>query len=170
MSLVGFKAQNHPQQLGTRGTLETVDDRRTPRALWDPLNAEHRFTMDVAASSENALCDRYYTIENSGLSNPWTGRVWCNPPFSDCGSWVAKAAWEWKANHVDRIVMLLPSNRTEQRWWQTWVEPRRDKGCELSVRFLPGRLRFDVPEGTYSDPRGNRPPFGCCLLIWQAVS
>lgn len=62
--------------------------------------------------------------------------------------------------------MLLPANRTEQGWWQDLVEPQRRSGL-LEVRFLAGRLRFDTPPGTYNDPRGNRPPFGCCLVIWR---
>lgn len=166
MTLVGFKAQNHRQQTVKRGALEKVDDRRTPRDLWDQLNAEHRFTLDAAASDENTLCDHYYTAENCGLVGPWHGeRVWCNPPYSDCRPWVEKAWAETRDCPV--IVLLLPANRTEQRWWQIIVEPERDNGGILTTTFLPGRLRFDVPAGTYSDPRGNRPPFGCVLLTWS---
>lgn len=172
MSLVGFRARNHGQQVGRRGALEKVDDRRTPRELWEPLNAEHRFTLDAAASVHNALCPMFYTIADNGLERSWRNhRVWCNPPYSDIRPWVEKA---WSARDVERaerIVMLLPSNRTEQRWWQELVEPYRDNGGEreLTVRFLAGRLRFDVPADTYNDPRGNRPPFGCCLLTWMAA-
>ena len=62
--------------------------------------------------------------------------------------------------------MLLPANRPEQPWWQTWVEPYRDRpGSPLTVRFLPGRLRFIKPGATEIKPN-ERPPFGCCLLIW----
>lgn len=165
MSLVGFKAQNHEQQVGRRGALDKVDDRRTPRSLFDPLNEVHRFDLDVAASRENALCGRYFTIAQDGLRQRWNGRVWCNPPYSDCGAWVAKAHLE--RHNVDLIVMLLPANRTEQSWWQEYVEPYRDSNDFLSAHFLAGRLRFDVPDGTYTDPRGNRPPFGCVVLKWR---
>ena len=167
MTLAGFRAQNHPQQTGKRGAAEKVDDRRTPRELYKPLACEHRFTLDAAASHVNALCDHFYDLANSGLEGTWARhRVWCNPPYSDCGAWVAKATAE--APNCPVIVMLLPANRTEQRWWQELVEPHRDNGGALTTRFLPGRLRFDVPEGTYSDPRGNRPPFGCVLLTWAS--
>ncbi|AZS07323.1 methyltransferase [Gordonia phage Dorito] len=37
----------------------------------------------------------------------------------------------------------------------------------LSIRFLPGRMRFTRPDWT-PGPKGDRPPFGCCLLIWSA--
>ncbi len=167
MTLAGFRAQNHRQQVGTRGALEKVDDRRTPREFWDKLNERHRFTLDVAASTENALCERFFTREDDGLSQSWSGEsVWCNPPYSDCGAWVRKALTEYPSCPV--IVVLLPANRTEQGWWQTYVEPYREH--VIRTRFLPGRMRFDVPDGTYSDPRGNRPPFGCVLLTLAGVS
>lgn len=167
MTLVGRPALNHPQQTARRGTLEAVDDRRTPRDFFDKLNDEFRFTLDAAATDENALCPHYFTVEDDGLSKPWAWhRVWCNPPYSDCGAWVAKAWHEYRLG-VKCVVMLLPANRTEQKWWQRDVEPYRDERGPIETRFLPGRMRFDVPSGTYSDPRGNRPPFGCVLVIWN---
>jgi phage N-6-adenine-methyltransferase len=161
MSLVGFKAQNHPQQ----PKKDRVDDRETPASLFDPLHEKYNFTIDVAASALNAKLPRYYTLEDDGLAQSWAGEnVWCNPPYSDIGAWVRKARSETES----LVVMLLPANRTEQRWWQENVETFRDRDKGLSVEFLPGRLRFDKPGG-YNDPRGNRPPFGCCLLVWEAA-
>lgn len=176
MSLVGFQAQNHRQQVGKRGALDKVDDRRTPRSLFDPLNEEFGFTLDAAASAENRLCDAHYTKRVSGLENSWFSfNVWCNPPYSDIRPWVEKATFEiGQRNEVTGryygprvIVMLLPANRTEQSWWQDLIEPGRREGL-IEVRFLRGRLRFNTPEHDYtSQPKGNRPPFGCCLVIWR---
>ena len=168
MSLIGFKAQNHRQQVGRRGALDKVDDRRTPRELWDPLNEEFGFTLDVAASAENALTKNYYDIRADGLARPWSGIVWCNPPYSNLAAWATKAYMEIKCEGGPRtIVMLLPANRTEQAWWQDWIEPERQAG-RVETRFLRGRLRFDTPEVDYSKkPKGNRPPFGCVLVIWR---
>jgi hypothetical protein len=61
VSLVGRPAENHPQQVSIRGPLDKVDDPRTPRELWDPLNGEFEFTPDAAASDENAFCRTYFT-------------------------------------------------------------------------------------------------------------
>lgn len=167
VSLVSFKAQNHRQQVGKRGALDKVDDRRTPREVFDPLDEEFGFTLDVAASAENALTEAYYDLETDGLSQPWSGVVWCNPPYSQIGPWVEKAACEIEF-HADVIVMLLPANRTEQTWWQDWIEPRRREG-RVEVRFLRGRLRFDTPDHDYTkQPKGNRPPFGVVLVIWRS--
>lgn len=174
MSLVNFKAQNHRQQVSKRGALEKVDDRRTPPEVYGPLAAEFGFTLDAAASDENALCLFYYTLEENGLVQPWHGAVWCNPPYSDCRSWVAKADAEWRAGgsglgSLEVIVMLLPANRTEQGWWQDYIEPLRRRG-KIETRFLRGRLRFDTPGHDYTrQPKGNRPPFGVVLVIWRVA-
>jgi len=170
VSLVSFKAQNHRQQVSRRGALDKVDDRRTPRSLFDPLDVEFGFTLDVAASKDNALADGYYDLEDDALSQPWTGVVWCNPPYSDLRPWLEKAWQEWLAGGIEAMVMLLPANRTEQGWWQDFVETQRRAGL-IDVRFLRGRLRFDTPDHDYAaQPKGNRPPFGVCLVIWNRRS
>lgn len=162
MSLIGFKARNHPQQKRN----PKVDDRATTPEVFDPLNERFEFTLDVAASAENAKCERYYTITDDGLSQPWHGRVWCNPPYSDIAPWVAKAWWEFRIGRAELIVMLLPANRTEQSWWQDHIEPDRDQDKGLRIEFLRGRLRFIEPGDTEVKPNA-RPPFGCCLAIWK---
>lgn len=165
MSLVGFKAQNHPQQ----SVKDHVDDRGTSAEFFARMVERFGpFDLDVAAAPHNAKCERYYTIDDDGLAQPWDGAIWCNPPYSNIGAWVRKAWNEFSFCGATRIVMLLPANRTEQRWWQEYVEPVRDRPeFALRVEFLPGRMRFDRP-GAVIGPKGDRPPFGCCLLIWSS--
>lgn len=167
MTLAGFKAQNHPQQTSVRGAADDVDDRGTHPDYFDPWNKRFGgFTLDVAAAPHNAKCARYFTREEDGLAQSWAGeRVWCNPPYSNLHAWVAKA---WRELSGTRgIVMLVPANRVEQKWWQELVEPFRDRGdSPLSVEFLPGRMRFIRPNAVI-DPRGDRPPFGCALLVFR---
>jgi phage N-6-adenine-methyltransferase len=169
VSIVNFRAQNHPQQIGARGARDVVDDRGTDLEFIASLEARFgAFTLDVAASVRNAKAPAFYDSGQDGLSLPWPGVVWCNPPYSDCGAWVRKAWSEWRDGTPSRIVMLLPANRTEQAWWQDHVEPYRDRpGSPLTVEFLRGRMRFDRPSAVIG-PKGDRPPFGCVLLIWRA--
>jgi phage N-6-adenine-methyltransferase len=161
VSLVGFKARNHRQQVGKRGANPKVDERQTSPEVFDPLHERFRFTIDVAALPRNAKLERYWTPEDDALSQSWRGeRVWCNPPYSDIEPWLEKA-WQSQAQLV---VMLVPANRTEQGWWQRQVEPYRRAGV-LRVEFLPGRLRFIAFDADEIKPN-ERPPFGCALLIW----
>lgn len=170
MTLLGFRAQNHPQQTAAHGALDEVDDRGTHPMHFDPLNVRFGgFTLDVAAAAHNAKCARYFTRADDGLAQSWAGeRVWCNPPYSNLYAWVAKA-WA-EQEHTRGIVMLLPANRPEQRWWQELVEPHRDRpGSPLTVEFLPGRMRF-IKAGQTDVGPNERPPFGCCLLVWEGAS
>lgn len=168
MSVVGFVANNHPQQTAKRGPRPEIDDRATSPELFAALNARFVFTLDVAASARNTKCPRYFTRGDDGLSQSWAdARVWCNPPYSDVRPWLEKAWME-----VDRatlIVMLLPANRTEQGWWQEFVEPYRDNGKGLRVEFIAGRQRFIGPTAEAIGPN-ERPPFGVCLAIWEPKS
>jgi len=162
VSLVGFKAQNHAQQVLVHGPRSHVDDRETTPEVFDPLHERFRFTVDVAAPPHNAKLPRYFTRELDGLAQSWLGeRVWCNPPYSTIEPWVVKA----HAADAELVVMLVPANRTEQGWWQRHIEPHRDRPGGIRCEFLAGRLRFLAPGQTHIGPN-ERPPFGCALLIW----
>lgn len=165
MSVVGYQARNHPQQV--RGPRRDVDDRAMHPDDFRPLAGRFSFTVDAAASPANAKCPRFWTAEDDGLAQSWAGeRVYCNPPYSypNIERWIRKA---WAEGDAALIVMLLPANRTEQVWWQAAVEPFRDRPDGfLRTEFLPGRVRFLSPGQTGTGPN-ERPPFGCCLLIWD---
>lgn len=112
----------------------------TPQDLFDRLNAEFCFTLDAAATPENAKCDRYFTYIENGLAQSWANeRVWLNPPYgSDLGRWVEKAVRE----PSELTVMLVPA-RTDTRWWSLFWDHENHKpfdGCE--VRFIKGRVKF----------------------------
>lgn len=117
----------------------------TPQALFDQLNAEHGFTLDVCALPENTKCARYFTPEMDGLGQDWKDNVcWCNPPYGrDIGKWVKKAyessLMDWQHGGA-KVVCLLPA-RTDVSWWHDYVLPYG------KVTFLRGRLRFSGSKG-----------------------
>lgn len=106
----------------------------TPQSLFDELNAEFAFTLDVCALPENAKCNRYFTPETDGLTQAWLGSCWMNPPYGrTIGQWVGKA-YE-SALQGATVVCLLPS-RTDTQWWHEYVTKADE------VRFVRGRVRF----------------------------
>lgn len=106
----------------------------TPQDFFDALDAEFHFTLDVCAVKENAKCADYYTPEQDGLTQSWTGRVWCNPPYGrNVGQWVKKA--HDTASGGGFVVMLLPA-RTDTRWFHDYIYGKTE------VRFVKGRLKF----------------------------
>lgn len=53
----------------------------TPQDFFDKLNAVFNFNLDVCALSENAKCERFFSPEQNGLKQEWTGTCWMNPPY-----------------------------------------------------------------------------------------
>lgn len=108
----------------------------TPQEFYDQLDAEFHFTLDVCALPENAKCRKYYTPEQDGLSQPWEGVCWCNPPYGrETGSWVHRAQLASAAGNT--VVMLLPA-RTDTRWFHDFIYNQK----HVEIRFLRGRLKF----------------------------
>jgi len=110
----------------------------TPIDLFDKLNREFNFTIDLAADATNAKCPVYYTSENDALKLSWHGNCWLNPPYGakqhKLSDWVQKAFNE--AQKPDcTVVMLIPA-RTNTRWWHNYCM----KAAE--IRFINGRPKF----------------------------
>jgi phage N-6-adenine-methyltransferase len=106
----------------------------TPQDFFDALDKEFRFETDVCALPENAKCAHYFTPEQDGLAQEWTGVCWCNPPYGrKIGDWAKKAAESAKAGAV--VVMLLPA-RTDTRWFHDYIYGQAE------IRFVKGRLKF----------------------------
>jgi phage N-6-adenine-methyltransferase len=64
----------------------------TPQVLFDKLNEEFNFELDVCALPETAKCKNYYTPEIDGLKQDWKGICWMNPPYGrEIGVWLKKA-------------------------------------------------------------------------------
>lgn len=143
------------------GMMSSVrQDWATPRRLFEMLDREFRFTLDVCATPETATCDEFFT--QGALDRAWVpskdGSVWCNPPYGrEIAKWVEKAHREARHLHSKvRIVMLLPA-RTDTSWFHDY--------CLMGeIRFLRGRLQFDDRPN-----RIGRCPFPSMLVIFSPI-
>jgi len=151
------------------------DEFYTPRHLFAKWHAETPFTIDVAATAESACLPRFWTIHDDALKQSWAGEhFWCNPPFSRLSEFVEKAHCEVLGNGCMGGRMLMPANRTEQPFWQEFIEPYRDGGGDdelrfaLLTQFLPKRFQFGFP-GDPTGESGDSPKFGCVLVTWVAT-
>ena len=62
---------------------KTSDDYYSPKWIFEALQLE--FDTDPAQPIGGVSwipVKKYYTIIDDGLSQPWDGRVWMNPPYS----------------------------------------------------------------------------------------
>ena len=71
-----------------------TDQWATPQGFYDELNSEFHFTLDPCADSTNHKCSKYFTKEDDGLIQDWSGNVvFCNPPYGrEVGKWVEKCS------------------------------------------------------------------------------
>lgn len=123
----------------------------TPQDLFDELNDEFGFDIDVCATKENAKCSRYFTKEQNGLLQDWDGVVWCNPPYGrEIGKWVEKAYKSYQDGAI--IVMLLPA-RTDTKWFHDYILEKAE------IRFIRGRLKFGGSK--------NAAPFPSMVVIFR---
>ena len=123
----------------------------TPQDLFDKLNNEFHFTLDVCATPENAKCDSFYTKEQDGLKQPWEGVVWCNPPYGkQIGSWVRRGFFASLSGNT--VVMLLPA-RTDTRWFHEYIYGKAE------IRFIRGRLKFGESK--------NSAPFPSMVVVFM---
>jgi hypothetical protein len=61
---------------------------------------------------------RFFTIDDDGLAQEWTGRVWLNCPYSKPAPWVLKLLAAYNAGAVTASVALFNANLAS-RWFHT---------------------------------------------------
>lgn len=122
------------------------DEYETPEWLFKALDTEFGFTLDGAATKENAKLPHW---RGEGMIPGWRGeRVFCNPPYSSIVQFVDSAFT------AELAVLVLP-NRTDTAWFQRLANNPR-----VELRFFRKRVRFWL-NGKETDA----PRFGTILAI-----
>lgn len=114
------------------------------------------FDIDVAASAENRVTERFYSAADDALSlyNPWRvgeGWAWCNPPYANIAPWVKRASYEQRECGA-KIAMLLPAG-VGSNWFKASVHE------QCACLFLNGRITFVGTTQPY--------PKDCLLLLYS---
>lgn len=129
----------------------------TPQWLFDELNKEFHFEIDVCATIENKKCNNWLgygpgDIFTDGLKHNWGNMVcWMNPPYGrEIGKWVQKAYEESIKGAT--VVCLLPA-RTDTRWFHDYIKDKAE------IRFLRGRLKFGDAK--------NSAPFPSMVVVYR---
>lgn len=110
------------------------DTWETPQHVFDGIaSCFFGFDLDVCATPKNAKCKKFYTPEDDGLTKPWTGRCWMNPPYGrNIGKWMKKA---YESGRDGALVVCLVPARTDTHWWH-------DYALRGEVRYIRGRIKF----------------------------
>lgn len=128
----------------------------TQQRLFDDLDEEFDFDLDVAATSKNKKCSIYFDLENDGLKQDWhnlsSSACWMNPPYGGhTGNWIQKALEESKLGAT--VVCLIVSS-TDRSYWHNFIFP-----CASQIRFIRGRLKFGEAKTTA--------PFASAIVIFS---
>ncbi len=125
----------------------------TPQYLFDELNEKYQFTLDPCASHENAKCDKYFTIEDDGLTKDWSKDiVFMNPPYGrNIKHWIKKAYEESVKGAT--VVCLIPA-RTDTTYWHDYIFNNA-----YNIKFLKGRIKFGGAS--------NSAPFPSAIVVFK---
>ena len=138
------------------GNSSTDQSWETPTELLEALYLVFpKFDLDPCAPRQTrpTLKARVrYTAEDDGLSLPWHGVVFMNPPYGRTLSrWIAKARQEVESGRARVVVALIPA-RPDTSYWHEHIAEK------AVVYFLRGRLRFGNCD--------QSAPFPSALVIW----
>ena len=116
------------------------DEWYTPAYVFDALGL--MFDLDVAAPEGGAPhVPARQALHCDGLTLPWHGLVWMNPPF---GGRNGLTPWLDKFFEHGSGIALTP-DRTSAGWWQDAAR-RAD-----SILFVHGKIKFERPDGSTGD-------------------
>ncbi len=121
------------------------DEWLTPPDLLDHLG---EFDLDPCSPINRPwkTANDHYTVNDDGLTQPWYGRVWVNPPYG-------KKAVHWLeklAEHENGIALIFARTETKMFFSEVW-----DKAH--SILFIEGRLYFYHVSGIKAKSNSGAP-------------
>lgn len=102
----------------------------TPEATRNELYSEFRLDFDPCPLRS----------DEDGLKVKWTGRVFCNPPYSRILEFIKKGLFHLASGDCEILVYLVPS-RTDTGWFHDYCKKASDAGWG-EIRYIRGRLKF----------------------------
>jgi phage N-6-adenine-methyltransferase len=106
--------------------------------------------LDPASSvkaQEVVRAKNFFTKDDDGLAQDWSGRVWLNPPYAQplIANFAAKTVSEWRAGRVSAAIVLI-NNSSDTAWFHELA------GVASAMCFTRGRIRFLDPDGAEAVP------------------
>ena len=151
--------------------MTTKQDYETPREFTRAIELYFgvTFDIDLAASTENRMCERFIDAETNSLSQAWHGYIsgvpwragWLNPPFRNVAPWMKKCA-EAKANGRRVFALVLAS--VGSGWYAEHVAPH------AQVYALSPRITFVGEAQPFNKDLilcDFRPGFGPSFTTWR---
>ena len=108
------------------------------------------FDLDPASTSygqRTVKAKAFFTKTDDGLTHPWLGRVWLNPPYMqpDIARFVEKLVEEYQSQRTTAAI-LLTHNYTDTAWFHLAAS-----AC-AAICFTRGRIAFLDSNGSPASP------------------
>jgi DNA N-6-adenine-methyltransferase Dam len=117
-----------PSQIRHRA--ESPQDCRTPENVIKAARLCLGGTIDLDPATSKEQNDdivhatAIFTEQDDGLTKPWHGTVWLNPPWNNAGSFTAKLVEEYQADRVKAAILLVNGISMLSRWFAPiWSQP-----------------------------------------------
>lgn len=109
------------------------DEWFTPKHIFDALGLE--FDLDPCSPIEGSVvpAKQRYSLPFDGLTAPWFGLVWMNPPYSKPGPWVDK----WLEHGNGLALVPMSKSKWFDRLWNS----------EVAIVALQPGIKFNRPDG-----------------------
>lgn len=114
----------------------------TPHAVFEGLTSEFNFDFDPCPLAADV----------DGRKIAWSGRVFCNPPYSRIGEFIRRGLHYLTQGQCEVLVFLLPS-RTDTGWFHDFCLKADE------IRFIRGRLKFGKAK--------NNAPFPSMIVVFK---
>ena len=110
------------------------DEWETPQELYEELNKEFNFQIDVCASEQNHKCKKYFTKEKDGLSKKWGGTLYFVTP------------------HIHKLINGLKkhSEKRERIIQSLLCLSRREPTRSIFTISFTNGLKFDLLKDVYT--------------------
>lgn len=137
-------------------TSSATTEHYTPRYIWErAIQTMGAIDLDPASDGKNVPAKKHYTRDDDGLSQPWKGKVWLNPPFGDgVGLWFQTLVDAYRAKSVSEAIVLWKA-ATETKGWRVLTS------AACRVCFPDHRIAFLGEKG---DRRANSATFSAALF------
>lgn len=102
-------------------------------------------------AQSNVKAGTYYTVDDNGLTKPWSGKVWMNPPYTArvINEFLAKAVKHFNDKEVTEAI-ILTNNNTDTSWFHNTAM------TAAAVCFTAGRINFLKRDGSKSSPTNGQ--------------
>ena len=112
------------------------------------LKALGDFDLDPCAMIDQPwkTAAAHYTVHDDGLSQPWHGRVWLNPPYGRRTAYWMKRL----CAHGNGVALIFARTETAMFFESIWDQA-------TALLFFEGRISFHFPSGQRAPANSGAP-------------